>query len=415
MWKVYEPRWPTSADGQWYWKSDTSSDELDGHYFFYPAYYDLCAETEDEKERVREVVRDLTDHLVEHGFRLIDHDGKPTRWAIYDPENLNHSDAWWSERGLKSLSILSYLAVAAHITGDDKYNREIEKLMRDHAYHTNALVAKIQFGPGSGNQSDDEMAVMCYYNLVKYASDDHLRNLMRYGFYQYYAIVEPERNPFFNFAYAAMGRGEKVTQHLGDLPCRSAARLGFRTAWTRCSVSRWTASAGHTRTVTAWTSCRCAGSKRAGTCMNRVAIRRGHLVSGKVLPVENRFFHHWNTDPWELDYGGDGRSLASGTVFLLPYYMGLYHGFIETRPTSGLRETQYHPTSSATDGEERASCERRRSGTLLTVADHGTLTTEATNYPYCRACHKSWRGHWAAYAYMGLYHRFIFRDPVAYA
>ena len=25
---------------------------------------------------------------------------------------------------------------------------------------------------------------------------------------------------------------------------------------------------------------------------------------------------------------GDGRQLASGTVFLLPYYMGLYHGFI---------------------------------------------------------------------------------------
>ena len=28
------------------------------------------------------------------------------------------------------------------------------------------------------------------------------------------------------------------------------------------------------------------------------------------------------------NYGGDGRSLANGTVFLLPYYMGLYHGFI---------------------------------------------------------------------------------------
>jgi hypothetical protein len=56
--------------------------------------------------------------------------------------------------------------------------------------------------------------------------------------------------------------------------------------------------------------------------------RRGHLVNGKVLPVENRHFNHWNTDPWELDYGGNGQELAAGTVFLLPYYMGLYHGFI---------------------------------------------------------------------------------------
>jgi hypothetical protein len=57
--------------------------------------------------------------------------------------------------------------------------------------------------------------------------------------------------------------------------------------------------------------------------------RRGNRVNGKVLPVENRHFNHWNTDPWELDYGGDGRELAAGTVFLLPYYMGLYHGFIQ--------------------------------------------------------------------------------------
>lgn len=35
LWKILSPRWPRSADGKWYWKADTSSDELDGHYFFY--------------------------------------------------------------------------------------------------------------------------------------------------------------------------------------------------------------------------------------------------------------------------------------------------------------------------------------------------------------------------------------------
>jgi len=33
LWKVIHPRWPKSADGKWYWKCDTSSDELDGHSF----------------------------------------------------------------------------------------------------------------------------------------------------------------------------------------------------------------------------------------------------------------------------------------------------------------------------------------------------------------------------------------------
>ena len=56
---------------------------------------------------------------------------------------------------------------------------------------------------------------------------------------------------------------------------------------------------------------------------------RGHRINGKVLPVENRHFGHWNTDPWELDYNGNANELGAGTVFLLPYYMGLYHGYVE--------------------------------------------------------------------------------------
>ncbi len=47
-----------------------------------------------------------------------------------------------------------------------------------------------------------------------------------------------------------------------------------------------------------------------------------------TLPIDERFVEHWNVDVWSLDSGSDGRSLADGASFLLPYYMGLYHGFI---------------------------------------------------------------------------------------
>ena len=77
-WKIIDPRWPVSEDSVWYWKSDTSSDELDGHYYFYGLYYDLVAETEEEKARVRDHVRKLTDHLVLHDYQMVDHDGIPT-------------------------------------------------------------------------------------------------------------------------------------------------------------------------------------------------------------------------------------------------------------------------------------------------------------------------------------------------
>ncbi|MGH9666562.1 MAG: hypothetical protein ACRD9L_19225, partial [Bryobacteraceae bacterium] len=174
LWKILSPRWPKSADGKWYWKTDTSSDELDGHYFFYAQYYDLVAETSQEKDDVRQVVRAITDHLLTHNYSLVDWDGTPTRWAIFDPASLNRNRMFWSGRGLNSLSILSYLKVAAHVVGDPKYQRAYDLLVRRYDYATNAMVPKIGAGPGSGNQSDDEMAFMSFYDLLKYETDPDL-------------------------------------------------------------------------------------------------------------------------------------------------------------------------------------------------------------------------------------------------
>jgi hypothetical protein len=203
LWKAYEPRWPRSADGKWFWKSDTSSDELDGHFFFYPLYYDFCADSQAERERVREVVRNIADHLMARGFCLVDFDGKPTRWGVYGPQFLNENPYWWQERGLKSLSILCYLSVAAHVTGDEKYEKAARDLVERHGYAHNAMYAKVQHGPGSGNQSDDEMAFMCYYGLLRCSPNEDLKALIRYSFFQYWVNEAPEMNPFFNFAYAA--------------------------------------------------------------------------------------------------------------------------------------------------------------------------------------------------------------------
>jgi hypothetical protein len=328
LWKVYEPRWPKSADGKWYWKSDTSSDELDGHYFFYPLYYDLVADTEAEKERVREVVRDLTDHLVKHGYNLVDHDGTTTRWGAYGPDSLNHDPAWWSERGLKSLSMLSYLAVAEHVTGDPVYGEHMERLMKDHAYDTNAMIYKIHRGIGSGNQSDDEMAFMSYYNLVKYAKDEELRHRMMLSFFSAWIIEQPEMNPFFDFAYAAFGIGAKYKDQWGTFP------LTPWDGWLEDSMAtlkgfpldrlNWACKNSHRLDIV-----RLPRQQGGVDVTDPTQISVGCRVNGKVLPVENRHFNHWNTNPWRFDYGGDGRQLASGTVFLLPYYMGLYHGFIQ--------------------------------------------------------------------------------------
>ncbi|GMU92109.1 MAG: hypothetical protein AMXMBFR4_11670 [Candidatus Hydrogenedentota bacterium] len=331
LWKAYVPRWPLTKDKKYWYKTDTSSDELDGHYFFYAQYYDLVADSDEEKARVRDVVQSITDHLVRNDFCLVDHDGKPTRWAVYSPQMLNHEPLWQWERGLNSLSILSYLTVAEHMTGDNRYTKAIRTLCDVHAYDTNAIVSKLQHGFGSGNQSDDEMAIMCFYNIVKYTKDEALKKRMIYAFYRYMATEWQEMNPFFNFAYAALGQGAKFVNAYGTWGIEPWE------GWLDDSIDQlkrfpldrfnWAHANSHRIDITLLPRPQRIDPVEPAEQLE--TEKRGYRPNGKVIPVDERHFNHWNTDPWNLDYGGDGRGLADGAVFLLPYYMGLYHGFIQ--------------------------------------------------------------------------------------
>ena len=326
LWKVYEPRWPISKDGKWYYKTDTSSDELDGHYFLYALYYDLVAETADEKARVREHVKKLTDHLIDHDFQLVDHDGKPTRWARFNPYELNHDKNWFVERGLNSLSMLSYLAVTYHMTGDKKYRDIADMLIEDHSYAQNMTDMKFNRGVGTGNQSDDEMAFMAYYNLINYESDPELKSIYAFSMYMNWMLEASELNPFFNFAFRAVTAGLDFEDAWGtyDLEPHSEWLDESVETLMRFPLDRlnWRHENSHRTDIVKlhyWNH----------TFDEEYSVTKGYRVNGKVIPVDERHFNHWNHGPWELNTGGNGQGLSTGTVFLLPYYMGLYHGFID--------------------------------------------------------------------------------------
>ena len=320
QWKVLEPRWPKSADGKWYWKTDTSSDELDGHYFFYGVYYDLAAETEEEKAYVREVVARVTDHLIKYDFQLVDHDGKPTRWGRFSPNELNRDIKWSTGlRGLNSLSLISYLKVAAHVTGDEKYQQAYQKLCDEELYHVNSLVAKRQMGIGTGNQSDDEMAFMGYYGLINYETDPDLRMHYMVSMMPYWKLVEQERNPLFNYIFASCFDTIERGTYRRKTPKSCLEEALFTLERYPIDRVRWGYKNSHRKDITflegAWFEAWWRDKK-------------GLLNTGVTLPIDERFVEHWNKDVWSLDEKGEGKQLADGTSFLLPYYMGLYHGFI---------------------------------------------------------------------------------------
>ncbi len=78
-------KWYPTKDGRWIWKGNTSSDEVNGHYFAVCLFHDLAAKGQ-EKERAVKHIANITSHIMDNGWVLRDMDGKPTRWGRWDPE-----------------------------------------------------------------------------------------------------------------------------------------------------------------------------------------------------------------------------------------------------------------------------------------------------------------------------------------
>ena len=300
MWKVIAPRWPRSADGQWYWKSDTSSDELDGHYFFYALYHDLVARDDAERAEVAAVVRRITDHLLAHDFTLVDHDGTPTRWGVFGPSALNASLRWSDERGLNSLSMLTYLRIAHHVTSDARYDAAATTLVTRHGYAMNLLHPKVTLGVGGGNQSDDEMAFMNYYHLLKYEQDP---------------VVRPR--PPGRCTPTGSWNGRSATRSSISSPRSALQGQSFTTAFDVESLALPDA---------AWRDDTLDTLRRFPMDLVDHGLENSHRLDlrpidahvrpdaaaplgvragdGKVLPVDERMVFHWNLDPYELDHVG---------------------------------------------------------------------------------------------------------------
>ncbi|MEF8845656.1 MAG: two-component regulator propeller domain-containing protein, partial [Bacteroidales bacterium] len=202
FWKDITPRFVKSENGKYLWKCDTSSDELSGHYFFYAVYYDLVAETEKEKQRVREVVADITDHLIRHGFYLQDHDGKPTRWAYFSPHFFNSLFGWEQEE-LNSMQMLSFLKVAYHVTGNDKYRKTAEELRNKYNYHFNVLSwpPTDDFAPW-----DKSLYLLTMYGLINYEENPKLKVMYRESLENAWQKMRREMSPFVNVTYAALAQ-----------------------------------------------------------------------------------------------------------------------------------------------------------------------------------------------------------------
>ncbi len=187
--KTKSEQWRPTPDGTLYWKSDTSSDEIDGHYLAFYTYYEHIAK-EDATERalIEKQVRALTDYLVNNNYQLIDWDGKRTRWGFWNPEALNNNPLNYVESGLNALQMLSFLKVAYHITGEAKYEEHYRKLIVEHHYLSNILLTKKCF-PDENNHSDDQLGFVAWYPILQLEKAPRIRRALGAGVSRHYAVV----------------------------------------------------------------------------------------------------------------------------------------------------------------------------------------------------------------------------------
>lgn len=291
-------QWHFSADGKWQWLDDTSSDEITGHLFTLPLFYDLVAD-ESQKKRVKELALRIVDHVLDNNFHLIDLDGKPTRWGIWHPDSLNKSPNWMYERGLNSLQLLSFLKTARYFSDNPKYVKVYNQLVKEHGYLNNARYAKM-VEPYEVSHSDDILNFFPYYNLFQYGKNDPDHEAFVQSLRRSWNAVRSDRMPVWNVMTSALLSKdcdlkiaqEELEQYPVDL-----------INWTMNNEHRWDLK------------------------LDQLVSRSNRKQTLVALPSGESGVSRWNTNPKHLVAGDGGKTEESGSYYLFAYWMGRYYNF----------------------------------------------------------------------------------------
>ena len=303
------------------WLGETSSDEMTGHYFAYGIYFDLVAD-DAEKAKIAQVVKTITDHILDNNFHLTDVDGIPTTWANWEPDLLNNDDRWYYERGTNSLEILSFLKTTYHVTGDEKYNKVYDMLIKKHHYAMNCMQYKCEDGHVA--HIDDQLDFTNIYPLLVYTEDEAQKEIFKMGLTHHWEYERVERSPWFNIAYGALTNNSCDIENAA----KSLAEMNL-------DLVRWPVFNSYRKDIVWDTEQESMGIpaqlKYPVEYSSRVLVHYdGNQFicdSGceEFVNVNKKVVNRTSTLPGT---GANGMSASMPYIYLLPYWMGRYHGLL---------------------------------------------------------------------------------------
>jgi len=300
--------WHPTPDGRWEWKGDTSSDETDAHVYETSIFLSLVANNE-ERGWATEHLHRVIGHIVDNGFFLRDVDGKPTRWARWDPEYLQTPYGYYA-RGLNGMEAFNYVTTAFHFTGDKKFDNAKRKLVGWN-YFPDILRQKLAFHPGEITHFDDRLAFYAYYTLTQYETDPELRSIWLRSLERSWEIKRIEALPWFNFIYGAVTGNDceldRAVAHLREWPL-DLRRISF-----------------------------------SNSHRDDIHTPNGYRAyAGRIKPLSPRETepNRWDGDFMRLDGGyGEGKVVADPGGWLDAYWMGRYYGMISPPKTNDPKLT----------------------------------------------------------------------------
>lgn len=295
------PEWHLTQDekGDLEWKGETSSDETTGHFFGLSFYYDMCAD-DAEKADIRACVCACVDHILANGYTLCDADGLPTTWSHWGPHELNRVDFWRWERGCNSLELLCMLRTAYHMSADEKYIREYERLIKEEHYAVNCMQHKME--DGHENHIDDNLGFLTTATLLRYEDDPHLKAVFLSGLLHHWQYERVERCPFYNLIFGHYADGEccdldAAVQSLKDLPL---------------SFINDPIVNSHRKDIV-WTE--------------EALAYGGDVQPTEPLPYDEKPVSNFDSDVFRAD-GSDAMEANLPTIYLLPYWYGRWCGLL---------------------------------------------------------------------------------------
>jgi hypothetical protein len=298
-------RWFSGAPGYeiYLWRGDVSMDQYANGLL--PA---LSACREHFPERVRVLATDVAEMLLETDMRLVDPDGRVTKYGELGPL------AGWGFNPIAKLTGYAVFALAAELDPDPRFARHRDELRDHNRVVATSTITNIRFVGGFTSYSNDLMAWDLFRVLVPLAERTHDPALadLRHGLQRTWLRVRPYQNAYFTLLFC----------RLAPESCEPDALANARETLLRFPVEK----------------------RRLAPPAQLALLPRSFLPSRKLraqtrapVPIELRPAEtfEWKSSPYRTDFVTDPSTEYTGVDYLAAYW--LYRALDPALASAGAR------------------------------------------------------------------------------